>query len=282
MTWGRLDDQANTNSKLLALSDAAWRMWGCGLIYCQANLTDGFIPDHAILTFGVRAKNKKPVIDELCSVLAIGKGPCWHRVEGGYQVHDFLDWNDSREDVLTGRAKSQDRLKRWKERHKNGAGNAFQTAHEHASTTTTTSTEKKTKSVSSAPQDGAEPEAGVLDFPTVGASTSWPLTQTQVDEWAQLYPHTDVLAESRKALAWVKASPERRKTAKGMARFLVGWLARTVDSGRRQTPTAAPQEPSGIADWQSECRRLHGRRCNGRVGHANQMAIDAEKAQAHA
>lgn len=110
MAWGRLHDQANANAKLLALSDAAWRMWGCGLIYCQCNLTDGFIPEHAIHTFGVRAKNKQAVADELCRVLVPGKGPCWRRVDGGYEVHDYLDWNDSRADILEGRQRARERL----------------------------------------------------------------------------------------------------------------------------------------------------------------------------
>lgn len=110
MAWGRLHDQANANAKLLALSDSAWRMWGCGLIYCQGNLTDGFIPDHAIHTFGVRARNKEAVAEELCRVLVPGKGPCWRKVEGGFQVHDYLDWNDSRDEVLEGRQRARDRL----------------------------------------------------------------------------------------------------------------------------------------------------------------------------
>jgi hypothetical protein len=116
MPWGRLDDRANGDAKLLALSDAAWRMWGCGLIYCQYNLTDGFIPEHAIHTFGVRAKNKEAVADELCRSLVPGKGPLWHRVADGYQVHDFLEWNDSKEKVEAERAGSQDRWQRWKQR----------------------------------------------------------------------------------------------------------------------------------------------------------------------
>jgi len=110
MAWGRLHDQANANAKLLALSDSAWRMWGCGLIYCQCNLTDGFIPEHAIHTFGVRAKSKEAVAKELCAQLVPGKGPLWRRVDGGFQVHDYLDWNDSRDDVLAGRQRARERL----------------------------------------------------------------------------------------------------------------------------------------------------------------------------
>jgi hypothetical protein len=112
MSWGRLHDGANADPKLLALSDSAWRMWGCGLIYCQNALTDGFIPEHAIHTFGVRAKNKEAVAAELCRTLIPGKGALWHKVDGGYQVHDYLDWNDSRTEVLEGRARGRDRVRR--------------------------------------------------------------------------------------------------------------------------------------------------------------------------
>lgn len=112
MPWGRLDDQANGNAKLLILSDAAWRMWGCGLIFCQANLTDGFIPEHAIHSFGVRARNKPAVADELCKSLVPGKGPLWHKVDGGFQIHDYLDWNDSKDKILADREKSFRRLQK--------------------------------------------------------------------------------------------------------------------------------------------------------------------------
>jgi hypothetical protein len=80
-----------------------------------------------------------------------------------------------------------------------------------------------------------------LTFPTIGPDREWVLTETQVAEWAELYPGLDVKAEARKALAWVGATPGRRKTAKGMSRFLVGWLSRAVDSGRGQrTPMRSP------------------------------------------
>lgn len=81
----------------------------------------------------------------------------------------------------------------------------------------------------------------VLTFPCVGKQAEWPLTQAQVDAWAALYPGTDVLAEARKALAWVQAN--QRKTAGGMPKFLVGWLGRSNDRGKAAPFAPRPANP---------------------------------------
>lgn len=76
----------------------------------------------------------------------------------------------------------------------------------------------------------------VLTFPTIGAAgKSWPLTQKQLDEWAELYPTLNVLAEMRQALAWIGVHPDRRKTPGGMGRFCVRWLNKSAD--RKVAPT---------------------------------------------
>jgi hypothetical protein len=116
MPFGRLHEEAAGDGKLLALSDAAWRMWGSGLIYCQRNLTDGFIPTHAIDAFGVKERNKTKVADELCRPQVPGKAPVWTRVDGGFQIHDYLDWNDSKDEILKGRAAGRDRISRFRQR----------------------------------------------------------------------------------------------------------------------------------------------------------------------
>ncbi len=78
--------------------------------------------------------------------------------------------------------------------------------------------------------DGSTP--AVLVFPTVGTDgTGWGLSEAQIAEWVALFPTIDVLGEARKALAWVLANPGHRKTARGMPRFLVGWLSRTTNRG---------------------------------------------------
>lgn len=90
------------------------------------------------------------------------------------------------------------------------------------------------------PVESVEADAStpVDTFPCVGRYKHWPLLDSQVQAWADLYPNLDVLDECRKALAWIRANQGHRKTAKGMPRFLVGWLNRSVDrrgTGRRQS-----------------------------------------------
>lgn len=71
-------------------------------------------------------------------------------------------------------------------------------------------------------------EPPLLVFPCRGEPSSWGLSAEQVDKWQQLYEGLDVLAEARKALAWVEANGS--KTAGGMTRFLVTWLNRATNS----------------------------------------------------
>jgi uncharacterized protein YdaU (DUF1376 family) len=85
------------------------------------------------------------------------------------------------------------------------------------------------KTVSSEALTRSEPVA--LTFPVIGSEKpTWALTERQITEWERLFPGVPILAECRKALAWVQAN--QRKTAKGMPKFLTAWLTRAVDSPR--------------------------------------------------
>jgi hypothetical protein len=86
------------------------------------------------------------------------------------------------------------------------------------------------KDISSVVSEDRKPEPVYSDspvFPCDGDVKTWQPTQRQVEAWQQAYPQVDVAAELRKAAAWVTSN--RRKTAKGMPRFVNGWLARTTD-----------------------------------------------------
>lgn len=103
----------------------------------------------------------------------------------------------------------------------------------------------------------------VLTFPTFGEGRDWFLTASQVAHWSTLYPALDVLQECRQACAWVEANPTRRKTKRGMPKFLTAWLNRAmrdIKTGRKFTPQAAPTMATTL-HWRDECQQLHGGRC---------------------
>lgn len=55
--------------------------------------------------------------------------------------------------------------------------------------------------------------------------------QTDIDEWAKLYPAVDILQELRKMAGWCEANPSKRKTRSGIRRFITNWLAKEQDRG---------------------------------------------------
>ena len=59
-------------------------------------------------------------------------------------------------------------------------------------------------------------------------------TKDQIAEWEELYPGVDVEQAMRNMQAWCKANPARRKTKKGILRFVTNWLASDQDSGRNK------------------------------------------------
>ncbi len=54
----------------------------------------------------------------------------------------------------------------------------------------------------------------------------WQLPQAKLDQYRRTYPGKDIGAELRKAGQWLIDNPKRRKTKRGMPKFLNGWLSR--------------------------------------------------------
>lgn len=106
MAWVRIHDGAMTHPKILPLSDKAFRLWIWGLSYSQQHLTDGWLP------FACLPDRLKRVSGELLIA------QLWESDEKGYRVHDYLDWNDSRELVTKKREEARARMSKSRDRSK--------------------------------------------------------------------------------------------------------------------------------------------------------------------
>lgn len=93
----------------------------------------------------------------------------------------------------------------------------------------------------------AEPEAAsapVFALP-LNDGTEYSITEKQVEEWSRLYPAVDVMQNLRGMKGWLDSNPVKRKTRRGISKFINGWLARTQDKGGDKLKPASKSESTG-------------------------------------
>lgn len=80
----------------------------------------------------------------------------------------------------------------------------------------------------SVPSNASEPHSPVIvEIPVVGKGPKlYGVTQDKIDEWAEVFPAVDIVAECRRAAQWSRDNPTKRKTFSGVPKFLNGWLSR--------------------------------------------------------
>lgn len=96
MGWVRIEDSAPKHPKQLTAGPVACWLWVCGLAYSSSHLTNGFIPFEAMPFLGV-ANWKKP------AGFLVSAG-LFEKVDGGYRIHDYLDYQFSADDTAERRA----------------------------------------------------------------------------------------------------------------------------------------------------------------------------------
>lgn len=74
----------------------------------------------------------------------------------------------------------------------------------------------------------------------------YPITQSQIDEWKTLYPAVDIVQELRKMKGWLIANPSKRKTKRGILRFVNNWLSREQDRGGSNAGQATNDEGNHV------------------------------------
>ena len=102
--------------------------------------------------------------------------------------------------------------------------------------------EKKTSCPELPRTEPAEPP--VMTFPTVGEPKEWILIQSKIDQYQETYPGIDALSECRRARQWCIDNKTDRKTAKGMTKFLNGWMSRSQNSNHREKSNGSSSKPN--------------------------------------
>ena len=97
MPWIRFEDNFAEHPKVLAISDAAFRLYVRAIGYCSRHLTDGAVSVAAAQSLA-KASTKR-----LSAELV--KARLWTVTDEGYLIHDYLEYQPSRLDTLELRRK---------------------------------------------------------------------------------------------------------------------------------------------------------------------------------
>lgn len=61
--------------------------------------------------------------------------------------------------------------------------------------------------------------------------TFYDVTQDEINDWTSLYPAVDIVQQLRSMKGWLNSNPTKRKTRKGIRRFINSWLSKEQDKG---------------------------------------------------
>ena len=108
-----------------------------------------------------------------------------------------------------------------------------------------------------------QPLALVPDAPTPPPVAQLPLADgsefgvdsSMVAEWSAAFPGVDVTQQLAQMRAWLLASPARRKTRRGVPKFVVGWLGREQNRPKPAGVLPALVQPAGERpEWMRDLR----------------------------
>lgn len=106
MTWFKVDDNLAFHPKAIAAGNAAMGLWVRLGSYTSAQNLNGFVPDSVAKSLG-SFREMKRLLDARLVV----------EVSGGYMLHDYLDYNPSREKVQADRLAATQRKAKSRARH---------------------------------------------------------------------------------------------------------------------------------------------------------------------
>src|SRR5215813_10946340 len=114
--WAKLDDAILDNPKIIAAGPLGFALHVAAITWCARNLSDGFIPKRRVaqlLDLGSirvseaslgRVRHGLSTSDVAEDLARIG---LWHDHGASWEVHDYLDYNPSKADVLARRERNR-------------------------------------------------------------------------------------------------------------------------------------------------------------------------------
>lgn len=117
--WFPVETRVRTHQKFVKAGPVASWVWVCGNCYAREHLTDGVL-DADVLPLLVPGHTEKQIRKHAAALVLAG---LWVVAGNGYEIHDFLKSNPSRQDIETQREKDRIRKKKGKDVPADSVGN---------------------------------------------------------------------------------------------------------------------------------------------------------------
>lgn len=224
MSWIKLDDGFFRHPKVVEVGRDGRLLFIAGLCYCGGMLTDGFIPNGALRGLAADAEITK-VQQATERLVAVG---LWESCDGGFWVHDYLDYNTASEKVQGERAAARERMKR--KRSENVRPNNSRSSPNVRQPETEVETEVETETDltpvvpnAETPKNGRAAPIYTEDF--LAFWTAYPKghgnKQTAFTVWQQLKPNPETQAEILAGVdRWKQSRKWKDKFVRDAERFL--------------------------------------------------------------
>lgn len=77
--------------------------------------------------------------------------------------------------------------------------------------------------------------ASLLCIPLIARDGEFHIYQKDIDEWQDIFPAVDILAELKRCRLWALDNPTKRKTRKGIRKHISTWLGRAQDKSSEKS-----------------------------------------------
>jgi hypothetical protein len=117
MPWSRFEPGFSRHPKRLKVGPIASWLWVASVDHCTEFRTDGFLDAASIVTLcpTIKPAELKRHVEALIAIRS------WEPVEGGYQVHGYLEHNQTARQVEADRQASKDRFLKWMSQRRSNA-----------------------------------------------------------------------------------------------------------------------------------------------------------------
>ena len=199
MAWFKVDDNFYDHPKVDELSLEAVGIWLLCGTYSARHLTDGFIPTRRAYRMGA----DEHVLEELT------ESGLWHEVEGGYQFHNWAEYQPTRDSVEESRKKERDRKREYR-RNKRGKYTGQQPDVPTVSHRDNTGPSQG----ESHQPDPTRPDPLIQS--TANAEDD---TESDFNEWYQNYPRKEGKGQARKAFKAALKKTDLETLKAGLAAY---------------------------------------------------------------